>query len=193
MEKSTGSVWWQLLFNCSQQLSHYCTLIINVGKSFLQAFTRPLSAGHLLRWFTVQVLTSLLVRDLSYLQASAEVYAQIQLPYMMNPLPEAEKVQLGENITSCSELHFLISCKTAPLATLHPFYPVCMKIGQRCIMAIGTETSQKIQSSNRFCCNSDPFLLLIRKIHATPQNQVVHMATKVSFLNHDWPWIFQMH
>lgn len=50
-------------------------------------------------------------------QLSAEVYAQIQLPYMMNPWPEAEKVHLGENITSCSELHFLISCKTALLDT----------------------------------------------------------------------------
>lgn len=49
-------------------------------------------------------------------QLSAEVYAQIH-PYMMNPWPEAEKVHLGENITSCSELHFLISCKTALLDT----------------------------------------------------------------------------
>jgi len=30
-----------------------------------------------------------------------------------------------------------------------------MKIAQRHIMAIGTEMSQIVQSSNRFCCNSN--------------------------------------
>lgn len=147
---------------------------------------------HLLWWFTIQVSTSMLVGDLSNVagHVSAEACTQVQLLYVMNLT--LKKILLCENIAICLVLHFLMSCKTAPLAVLHPFYPVCMKIGQRHIMAIGMEMSYIVQSSNRFCFNSNSNLLLIPKSYAaSSQNQViVHRTTKIILLYHDW--IFQI-
>lgn len=88
-EKSTNPVCQEMLLNSSQQLSHYYILITNVDENyFLQVFATSLSAVHLLWWFTVQVLTSALVSDLSNVagHVSAEACTQVQLLYVMNPL-----------------------------------------------------------------------------------------------------------
>ena len=151
---------------------------------------------HLLWWFTVQVSTSMLVGDLS--NVAGHVISWSMHPGTTSdcepPDLRLKKIQLRENIAICLVLHFLMSCKTAPLAVLHCFYPVCMKIGQRHVMAVGMEMSQIPQSSNRLCFNSNSNPVLIPKSYATSsQKQVIaHRATKITLLYHDWPWIFQM-
>lgn len=150
---------------------------------------------HLLWWFTVQVLTSVLVSDLSNVagHVSAEACTQVQLLYVMNPpIWDWKKILLCENIAICLVLHFLMSCKMAPLVVLHPLYPVCMKIRQRHITAIGMEMSQIVQSSNRYCFNSNSNLLIPKSYATSSQNQVIaHRAKKLQSFTTTDPEFFK--
>lgn len=86
-----------------------------------------------------------------------------------------KNILLCENIAICIALHFLMSCRTAPLAVLHPFYPVCINIGQRHVTAVGMERNQIVQSPNRFsiiqilpCCLFLKAMPLLHKIKLLP-------------------------
>lgn len=86
-----------------------------------------------------------------------------------------KNILLCENIAICLALHFLTSCKTAPLAVLHHFYPVCINTGQRHVTAVGMERNQIVQSPNRFsiiqilpCCLFLKAMPLLHKIKLLP-------------------------
>lgn len=110
-------------------------------------------------------------------QGSAKAWAHVQLLYVSKPLIWDWKIFYFENTDTCLALHFLMSCKTTPLAVLHLFYPICINTGQRHVTAVDREKSNSSVPKQIFY-NSSSTLLLIPKNYATSsQNQVIAQRT----------------